>query len=82
MVNPEDVEKLEEQIMKVSQSTRSSIPLLAPLHDWLRRKYDWYYAWHTKKAAVRLHVIILIILLVIAAYYFLRITADTIKLTQ
>lgn len=78
MVNPEDVAKLEEQILKVSQSTKTTIPALGPVHDWLRRIFPWYYTWHTRSIAIRVHVLILIVLLVIIAYIFLKATADTI----
>lgn len=77
MINPEDVKKLEEQIKRVSQSTKTVIPFLGPIHDWLRRLFPWYYTWHTKPMAVRLHVIIIILVLIILAYLFLRSTADS-----
>lgn len=76
MVNPDDVKKLEEQIMKISQSTKTTIPAFGPIHDWLRRMFPWYYTWHTKNFAVRLHVLIIILALVLLAYIFLRATAD------
>lgn len=78
MVNPEDVAKLEEQILKVSQSTKTTIPALGPIHDHLRRVFPWYYTWHTRAIAIRVHVLILIMLLIIIAYIFLRATANTI----
>jgi hypothetical protein len=77
MVNPEDVERLEKQIIKVSQSTRTTIPAFVKIHDRMRQIFPWYYNWHTQSLAPIIHVLILITILVLIAWWFLRVTADS-----
>jgi len=40
-----DVKSLDEQIVRLQKSTRTTIPALLPLHDVMRHKFRWYYNW-------------------------------------
>jgi len=65
---------IDQKIISVSKSTRTSLAMMTPLHNILRGKYNWYHMWHLKPFASTLHWVLLTAFLVggitgISIYY-------------
>ena len=81
MKNPTNTSDLDLKMQRIQKSTRTSVKSLIPLHDRMRMRYSWYYRWHLKPSANKIHwitaityallAIILIIFLVIIPIFFL-----------
>ncbi|MCL5406976.1 MAG: hypothetical protein M1429_00525 [Patescibacteria group bacterium] len=52
---------LDNQIRKITKSTRATVPVMIPLHDILRHKANWYYKWHLNPYSSRIHFLVLIL---------------------
>lgn len=52
--------EIEKQIESIQHSTKVDIPELAPIHNYLRMKYRWYYRWHMSKLAHLIQYVVLI----------------------
>jgi hypothetical protein len=48
--------QLEEDIVRLSRSTRTSWGWAIKLHDMMRMKFRWYYLWHANPASERVHI--------------------------
>lgn len=46
---------LDQKIMAVQNSTRTLLPFMIPVHDWLRQRSQTYYKWHMKSYANKVH---------------------------
>jgi len=69
------IEEIDERIIRIQNSTRTTIPALGAIHDRLRMRWGWYYNWHTRKISDVVHVVALAIYiacLCVGAYLFLR----------
>jgi autotransporter-associated beta strand protein len=60
---------LDQEILKIQRSTKTTFRPFIPVHDKLRMKYSWYYKWHTNKYASKIH-------LSVFAVYFLALFAS------
>lgn len=60
---PEDIQSLDRELMRLQKSTRTTVPALLPLHDIMRQRYRWYYNWHLWAAAKYFHTLFLIVFL-------------------
>ena len=47
--------KLDMKIIAVEESTKTLIPAMVPVHNYLRMRFKWYYNWHTKPYARKVH---------------------------
>ena len=82
MENSTNTHDLDLKMQRIQKSTRTSFTSLIPLHDRIRMRYGWYYRWHLKPSASKIHwitaityallAIIVIIFLVIIPIYFLQ----------
>ncbi|MBI3495028.1 hypothetical protein HY065_00155 [Candidatus Berkelbacteria bacterium] len=61
----QNLQKLDAQIIKITQSTRTALPLFIPIHDWLRLHLQWYYNWHINQFASTIHQIIFLLAVMI-----------------
>jgi len=50
-----DKVQLDQQILAIQRSTRTTFPFMLPLHDRMRMGFRWYYNWHTKSYASKVH---------------------------
>jgi hypothetical protein len=50
-----DKVQLDQQIVAIQRSTRTTFPFMLPLHDRMRMGFRWYYNWHTKSYASKVH---------------------------
>ena len=48
-------EKLDEKIEKIQNSSRTLLPITAPLHTYFRMRWRWYRKWHEWKHAILVH---------------------------
>ena len=55
------MKNLDQKIIAVQKSTRTTFPRLSALHNKLRAKFPWYYSWHVKPFANITHQLILLI---------------------
>lgn len=55
---------IDEQIVAIQRSARTTIPQMAPLHNYLRIKYKWYHKWHMWKYASMVHWIVLALIII------------------
>src|SRR3989344_5845160 len=56
--------ELDQKIIAVQKSTRTSFPFMLPIHDRLRIKYKWYYNWHVNPCCQSAHTVFLIIFII------------------
>jgi len=63
----EDLLLIDQDIVKIQNSTRTTVPGLIPLHNKLRMKYSWYYKWHLWRHAKSVHIAILFAYIAILA---------------
>ena len=68
------INELDEKIVLVQNSTRTLIPQLSPLHNYLRQKSPWYYKWHLKPFAKFVHWFALLLYLTALPFLILHIT--------
>lgn len=71
--NGDEIRSLDEQIVRLQKSTRTTIPAMLPLHDVLRHKFRWYYSWSLFKYSKLVHVLFLIGFLIFLGTIFYRI---------
>jgi len=64
---------LDKKIIQLQKSTRTTVPVLLPLHDILRQKYRWYYNWSAFKYSKAIHVLFLIGFMAFLGAVFYRI---------
>lgn len=57
----QSIEGLNYQILLIQNSTGTLIPKFIRLHHLLRKKYKWYYNWHTKPYSTLAHWVVLFI---------------------
>ena len=67
--DPTKVTQLDKQIMDLQKSTRTSIPLFIPIHNWLRMRIKWYYNWHSKSYSNRVHWWVLALVVALVSGY-------------
>lgn len=65
----EKIHKVDKDIVRIQQSTRTSIPIFIPLHAVLRMKWRWYYLWHLNQFADTLHYVVLVFCIVFSGLY-------------
>ncbi len=58
------LDKIDEQLLLIQKSTKTTFQRLAPAHDYCRMKWQWYYAWHTKPYANKANTGMLILTLI------------------
>jgi fibronectin-binding autotransporter adhesin len=51
----QSVDELEKKIMNLQRSTRTMLPFFTRIHNWLRMHSQWYYNWHLKSNASKIH---------------------------
>lgn len=56
---------LEDRIFRVSRSTKTTIPFLSPLHNWMRAHFGWYYAWHLNQFSSTVHKFFFFVILLV-----------------
>ncbi len=54
-------QKIDEMIVAIQRSTRVTLPSFAAIHNFLRSRYPWYYAWHLKSYANAINISFLFI---------------------
>ena len=56
---------LDFKIRSIADSTRTSVPAMSKLHNWIRTKLSWYYDWHVNPWSKVVHQFILLILIIL-----------------
>ena len=51
----ESTSELDKKILAVQSSTRTLVPFMVPVHDWMRQRSQTYYKWHMKSYANKVH---------------------------
>ena len=51
--------ELDQKIVALEESTKTLVPAMTPVHNYLRMKFKWYYNWHMKPYAHKVHWTIL-----------------------
>ena len=51
--------EIDERIIELQKSTRTLVPAMIPVHNWLRMKIRWYYKWHLKPYSKGVHWVVL-----------------------
>ncbi|MFA6423509.1 MAG: Ig-like domain-containing protein [Patescibacteria group bacterium] len=59
-----ELKKIDSEIFAIQRSTKTTFSFFSPVHNYCRTKYEWYYNWHTKPYATKVHVGVLTLLLV------------------
>lgn len=59
-----DKKEIENRLMLIQKSTKSTFKQLIPWHERLRIKFKWYYNWHLNPYATRIHLATLSIYLI------------------
>lgn len=75
-------DNIDQQILKVQNSTKTTIGLFCPIHNKLRMKYYWYYKWHLNPWAGKVHAVVLAFLIVGFSAGFLGILGSNSKPVQ
>jgi hypothetical protein len=68
----EELKCIDQKLAAIQKSTKTSISFFAPIHNYCRVKYQWYYDWHLKPYATQMHFGLLAIVLsacLLSAYY-------------
>lgn len=63
---------IEQELIRIQQSTRTSFPLFIRMHDWLRMHSRFYYRWHTFKYIRLVHILVLMLYtvgVIVYSYY-------------
>ncbi|MFA6492841.1 MAG: YCF48-related protein [Patescibacteria group bacterium] len=78
-----NIKKINYQIDLVRDSTKTLLPKFAGLHHGLRKKYYWYYNWHTRPYTKSIHwlVLLLYIISLPLVYFYLSPYTDKTKAT-
>ena len=50
-----EIEEIDNKIVLIQDSTKTLIPQFAPLHHFFRQKSKWYYNWHLRPYASKMH---------------------------
>jgi len=53
------IEEIDQQLIAIQRSTRTLFKLFEPLHEKARENWKWYYKWHIKPVASKVHWTIL-----------------------
>lgn len=61
-----ELKKIDQEILTLQRSTKTTFSFFAPIHNYCRTKYAWYYNWHIKPYATKVHAGILMVLLTTA----------------
>ena len=59
----EELKNIDSQILAVQKSTKTSFSFFTPVHNYCRTQYDWYYNWHIKPYATKIHTGVLTLVL-------------------
>lgn len=51
-----DMTLIDEQISAIQKSTKVNILFLSPIHEYFRGRFRWYYNWHIKSFATKIHI--------------------------
>lgn len=54
-----EIENIDQKIILIQKSTKTTVPQLRPLHDTLRQRYKWYYNWHLSPYSRATHFLVL-----------------------
>lgn len=69
-----ELKKIDQEIFAIQKSTKTTFSFFVPVHNYYRTKYQWYYNWHIKPYASKVHMGILTLVL------FLSLVAGTVSL--
>lgn len=50
------IKKLDDEITRIQRSTKTTIGFFSSAHNFMRMKFPWYYAWHTKSKVSYFHI--------------------------
>ncbi|MFA5926665.1 MAG: DUF2341 domain-containing protein, partial [Patescibacteria group bacterium] len=64
-----ELRSIDNKILRIQHSTKTNIPWLAPVHCYLRMRWQWYYRWHMNPWSSRIHAAILLVLFVTVTFY-------------
>src|SRR3989344_1646436 len=68
--------QIDDKIEKIQNSSKTLLPITAPLHTYFRMRWRWYRKWHEWKHAILVHWLILILILVFCLIFGLRYAAE------
>lgn len=63
------LEKIDQEIIEIQRSTKTLVPQMSVAHNFLRMKYRWYYDWHKRGYANKLHWMALSVIFILIAFY-------------
>ena len=67
-----EIEEIDNKIVLIQDSTKTLIPQFAPLHHFFRQKSKWYYNWHLKPNASKIHwsaLVVYVVIFIVSAIY-------------
>lgn len=59
----QELKKIDQKILCVQNSTKTTFSFFSPVHNYCRTQYKWYYDWHTKPYATKVHAGFLMLLI-------------------
>ncbi|MFA4996238.1 MAG: fibronectin type III domain-containing protein [Patescibacteria group bacterium] len=65
-----ELQKIDQELLAIQKSTRTTFSFFAPVHNYCRVRYSWYYNWHTKPYATKVHAGALLVILLSSALFF------------
>ena len=63
---------LDAKIVRIQKSTKTFFPFFAPINDWFRLNFKFYYDWHLKPNVDTVHWMVLVVVIIIAGFFIFR----------
>lgn len=60
-------QKIDEKIIAIHRSTRTTVPQLIALHDYCRMNWSWYYRWHLNPYASKFHIGMFLVIIAVCS---------------
>lgn len=76
------IEEIDQQLIAIQRSTRTLFKLFEPLHEKARENWKWYYKWHIKPIASKVHWAVLASSFVIAIAGITSVILTPVKITE
>ena len=63
---------IDDEIIAIQRSTKTDLPFMQPLHNYLRMHWRWYYNWHMSHYYSRVNWLILLGIICGTLFYSLK----------
>jgi|GEM_PF-6232117 len=63
---------IDNEIIAIQRSTKTELPFMQPLHNYMRMHYRWYYNWHLSRYSSNINWIIFLAAVFVLLFYILK----------